>query len=62
MRRFLALEIAEKFFAMCEVRTHLKGTNALAAVAHAMRTCAIARPAMSAATFVVPAADCCEAY
>lgn len=61
MRRFLALKgYRELLRHVDEARNHLRGSDALAAVAHAMRAYAIARPALSAAAFRTAAADCPE--
>lgn len=61
MRRFLALKgYRELLRHLDEARRGLTGDDALAAVAHAMRAYAIARPALSAAAFRTAVADCPE--
>jgi hypothetical protein len=61
MRRFLAIKgYRELLRHVNEARNRLSGSEALAAVAHAMRAYAVARPAMSAAAFRKAAADCPE--
>lgn len=61
MRRFLALKgYRELLRHVDEARNRRRGTEALAAVAHAMRGYALARPALSAAAFRTASADCPE--
>lgn len=59
MRRFLALKGYRELLQRLHLAREGKhGTEALQAVAHAMRAYALARPALSAASFRTAAADC----
>ena len=61
MRRFLAIKgYREQFRRLQEAREGRKAHEALRAAAHAMRSCALERPALAAAAFRTPPSDGCE--